>query len=212
LVMEYASGGELFTQVANGGAMSEDRARSYFKQIVSAASHCHSQDICHRDLKLENVLLGADERTVKITDFGLSKDTEQHSQPKTKRVGTISYMAPEVAMASGESPYSGVAADVWSLGVILYVLVCCEYPFGFDGAGGQPTQRVLTRIKEGTFTFPTDKVPLSPEIMSLIQGILNVNLDERFTIADILVHPWYTAGEVREEEAGSLKSCSHSDS
>ena len=68
-----------------GGAMSEDRARSYFKQIVSAAAHCHSQDICHRDLKLENILLGADEQTVKITDFGLSKDTEQHSQPKTKR-------------------------------------------------------------------------------------------------------------------------------
>lgn len=146
--MEYASGGELFTQVANGGAMSEDRARSYFKQIVSAAAHCHSQDICHRDLKLENIILGADEQTVKITDFGLSKDTEQHSQPKTKRVGTISYMAPEVAMASGEIPYSGVAADVWSLGIILYVLVCCEYPFGFDGPGGQPTQRVLARIKE----------------------------------------------------------------
>ena len=61
LVMEYASGGELFTQVANGGAMSEDRARQYFKQIVSAAGHCHSQGICHRDLKLENILLGADQ-------------------------------------------------------------------------------------------------------------------------------------------------------
>ena len=59
--MEYASGGELFTQVANGGAMSEDRARQYFKQIVSAAAHCHSQGICHRDLKLENILLGADQ-------------------------------------------------------------------------------------------------------------------------------------------------------
>eukprot|EP01043_Picozoa_sp_COSAG02_P029794 COSAG02_NODE_1870_length_10588_cov_78.982652_3_plen_185_part_00 len=66
LVMEYASGGELFTQVANGGPMSEDRARQYFKQIVSAASHCHSQGICHRDLKLENILLGADKASAAL--------------------------------------------------------------------------------------------------------------------------------------------------
>ena len=193
---------------------------------------------------------------VKITDFGLSKDSEQHSQPKTKRVGTISYMAPEVAMASGEMPYSGTpalhctaprqsgsvreifsmwlvlsewrevrpvhlvdawlcrvvaaavcdvageGADVWSLGIILYVLVCCEYPFGFDGVGGQPTQRVLARIKEGAFSFPTDKVPLSPEIMSLITGILNVDLDARLTIAGIMAHPWYTAGDEYAPDAG----------
>lgn len=136
--MEFASGGELFTLVANGGAMDEARARVYFKQITSAAAYCHSQGVCHRDLKLENVLLAAPGASaVKITgaptspnqttlpgrrcspaglklrpcfsgaDFGLSKDSEQHSQPKTKRVGTISYMAPEVAMASGEMPYSG---------------------------------------------------------------------------------------------------------
>ena len=136
--MEFASGGELFTLVANGGAMDEARARVYFKQIASAAAYCHSQGVCHRDLKLENVLLAAPGASaVKITgapippnhparqalnsglgltlrrvffsgaDFGLSKDSEQHSQPKTKRVGTISYMAPEVAMASGEMPYSG---------------------------------------------------------------------------------------------------------
>ena len=92
---------------------------------------------------------------------------------------------------------------MWSLGIILYVLVCCEYPFGFDGPGGQPTQQVLARIKEGAFSFPTDKVPLSPEIMSLITGILTVDLDSRFKISDIMAHPWYTAGDVYAPEGGA---------
>jgi serine/threonine-protein kinase SRK2 len=125
-------------------------------------------------LKLENCLLAEPGSTcVKITDFGLSKDVEQHSQPRTKKVGTISYMAPEVSLATGDVPYNGEAADVWSLGVILYVLVCCDYPFGFDGAGGQPTHQVLQRIKDGAFRFPTDKVALSPEIMSLMSGTIS---------------------------------------
>jgi serine/threonine protein kinase len=99
--------------------------------------------------------------------------------------------------------HAGEGADVWSLGIILYVLVCCDYPFGFDGVGGQPTQHVLSRIKEGRFSFPTDKVSLSPEIMSLITGILTVDLDARFKISDILAHPWFTAGDAYAPEGGA---------
>lgn len=184
LVMEHAGGGELFQQIARTGALSEETARIYFQQIISAIHYCHSIGICHRDLKLENCLLAAPgSHLLKVADFGLSKDAQQHSQPRTKRVGTISYMAPEVALATGTEPYDGEvllpsrsqsallahsiqssvqwppnspftiddeaaavgqAADVWSLGVMLFVLLCCEYPFGFDGPaeqGGQPTQR-----------------------------------------------------------------------
>eukprot|EP01052_Picozoa_sp_SAG31_P019986 SAG31_NODE_1482_length_8175_cov_4.484398_7_plen_245_part_00 len=102
LVMEHAGGGELFQQVARYGALPEHLARVYFQQIVSAIQYCHSLGVCHRDLKLENCLLASPGSNIlKITDFGLSKDAQQHSQPRTKRVGTISYMAPEVALATG---------------------------------------------------------------------------------------------------------------
>ena len=102
LVMEHAGGGELFQQVARHGAVPESLARVYFQQIVSAIHYCHSIGVCHRDLKLENCLLASPgSHLLKIADFGLSKDAQQHSQPRTKRVGTISYMAPEVALATG---------------------------------------------------------------------------------------------------------------
>ena len=116
--------------------MPEPRARWIFFQIASALHYCHTQGVCHRDLKLENLLLvDQDGDLVKVTDFGLSKDTSD-SIAKT-RVGTISYMAPEVTLAGGrsddpgEGAYDGAASDVWSLGVILYVLIACAYPFGY---------------------------------------------------------------------------------
>eukprot|EP01048_Picozoa_sp_COSAG05_P005476 COSAG05_NODE_325_length_11376_cov_31.743726_2_plen_391_part_00 len=196
LVMEHAGGGELFQLVANTGAMPEDMARIYFLQILSAAAYCHSRGVCHRDLKLENCLLSTPgSQLVKITDFGLSKDIEQHSQPRTQRVGTVSYMAPEVSMASGLVPYDGAAADVWSLGVILYVLVCCDYPFGFDGSGGVPTQHVLAKVSKGVFQFPTGKMPLSSEFMSLVSGMLTLDVNERLTMDRVAAHPWSTAGQ-----------------
>ena len=89
--------------------------------------------------------------TIKISDFGMAKDTNVSSMPKTKRIGTIAYMAPEVADAT--SGYSGAPVDVWSMGVMLYVMVYCNYPFGHDGDGGDPTRTVLQRIRSGTFQF-----------------------------------------------------------
>ena len=148
LIMELATGGELYNAVKDG-AMEESRAQWVFHQICSALDYCHSKGVCHRDLKLENLMLlgGGTQELVKVTDFGLSKDCSMHSQPHTK-VGTISYMAPEVTEANNAEPYDGQAADVWSLGVILYVLVSCSYPFGYDGPkelGGEPTHKVCSR-------------------------------------------------------------------
>ena len=132
LVMELCTGGELYKLVSEG-PMEEERARNFMKQIVSALMYCHENGVCHRDLKLENLMLvRPGEDIIKVTDFGLSKDLSQHSQPKTK-VGTISYMAPEITQALHSSPYDGASADIWSIGVILYVMVCCAYPFGYDG-------------------------------------------------------------------------------
>ncbi|CAN6466855.1 unnamed protein product [Victoria cruziana] len=96
IVMEYASGGELFERICNAGRFSEDEARFFFQQLISGVSYCHSMEICHRDLKLENTLLdGSTAPRVKICDFGYSKSAVLHSQPKST-VGTPAYIAPEV--------------------------------------------------------------------------------------------------------------------
>ena len=195
LIMELATGGELYGSVKDG-AFEEPRAQKVFHQIVSALAYCHGNGVCHRDLKLENLVLVeevAGMRThefVKVTDFGLSKDSAMHSQPNTK-VGTISYMAPEVTMANSTNvSYDGQAADVWSLGVILYILVCCAYPFGYDGPvdmGGEPTSKVCARIRKGKFHIPSG---LSEECRSLLQRMLDINPATRISAKDALAHPW----------------------
>ncbi|XP_061336580.1 serine/threonine-protein kinase SAPK2-like isoform X2 [Gastrolobium bilobum] len=96
IVMEYAAGGELFERICNAGRFCEDEARYFFRQLISGVSYCHSMDICHRDLKLENTLLdGSLAPQLKICDFGYSKSSVLHSQPKST-VGTPAYIAPEV--------------------------------------------------------------------------------------------------------------------
>ncbi|CAI0422182.1 unnamed protein product [Linum tenue] len=96
IVMEYAAGGELFEKICNAGRFSEDEARFFFQQLISGVSYCHSMQICHRDLKLENTLLdGSPAPRLKICDFGYSKSAVLHSQPKST-VGTPAYIAPEV--------------------------------------------------------------------------------------------------------------------
>ncbi|GLJ30697.1 hypothetical protein SUGI_0608220 [Cryptomeria japonica] len=96
IVMEYASGGELFERICNAGRFSEDEARFFFQQLISGVSYCHSMQVCHRDLKLENTLLdGSPAPRLKICDFGYSKSSLLHSQPKST-VGTPAYIAPEV--------------------------------------------------------------------------------------------------------------------
>ncbi|XP_042464135.1 serine/threonine-protein kinase SRK2E-like isoform X3 [Zingiber officinale] len=96
IVMEYASGGELFERICNAGRFSEDEARFFFQQLISGVSYCHSMQVCHRDLKLENTLLdGSVAPRLKICDFGYSKSSVLHSQPKST-VGTPAYIAPEV--------------------------------------------------------------------------------------------------------------------
>ncbi|KAH0449159.1 hypothetical protein IEQ34_022959 [Dendrobium chrysotoxum] len=113
IVMEYASGGELFEIICNTGRFSEDEARFFFQQLISGASYCRSMQICHKDLKLENKLLdGSSVPRLKICDFGYSKSSALHSQPKST-VGTPAYIAFEVLC---RKEYDGKIADVWSGG------------------------------------------------------------------------------------------------
>lgn len=142
LVLELACGRALFDLVNTAGGLQEDRCHLIFRQILSGVAYCHAEGVYHRDLKLENILIGGysgDEETVKITDFGLSKDSTMSGC--NTFCGTLSYMAPEVADLVGT--YDGAKVDLWSLGVILHVSRCCSYPFGHDGRGGEWVHCVL---------------------------------------------------------------------
>ncbi|XP_042432300.1 CBL-interacting protein kinase 23-like isoform X2 [Zingiber officinale] len=127
IVMEFVTGGELFDKIARNGKLKEDEARKYFQQLINAVDYCHSKGVFHRDLKPENLLLDAN-GTLKITDFGLSALPQQvHEDGKLYTTcGTPNYVAPEVVKHKG---YDGAKADLWSCGVILYILMAGFLPF-----------------------------------------------------------------------------------
>ena len=198
LAIELCDEGELFNEVAKGG-LKEDVARGYFCQVVSALGYCHSKGVFHRDLKLENVLVKKG-GVIKVADFGMAKHCGPNSACETRQVGTVAYMAPEVADAGQHGAYDGALVDVWSCGVMLYVMVVCNYPFGHDGPGGQGVRQLLRNIASGRFSFPS-RLDLSPEIKDLIGQMLTVDVRRRITIAQIKQHPWAAPGMAAAEAA-----------
>lgn len=167
IVMEYASSGDLFDYVCSKGKLNEDEARYFFQQIVSGVSHCHEMDICHRDLKLENTLL--DGNHVKICDFGYSKSYVLHSMPKSM-IGTPSYIAPEIF---ARKEYDGKLADVWSCGVILYIMLVGEFPFG-DQKDLQNLKKIMNKIMLVQYKIP-NTVHMSQDCSNLISRIFVAN-------------------------------------
>ncbi|CAH1421672.1 unnamed protein product [Lactuca virosa] len=186
IVMEYAAGGELFDRITNAGRFSEDEARFFFQQLISGVSYCHSMQICHRDLKLENALLdGSSTPRLKICDFGYSKSSVLHSQPKST-VGTPAYIAPEVL---SRKEYDGKMADVWSCGVTLYVMLVGAYPFE-DEDDPKNFRKTLTRILSVQYSIP-DYVRVSEDCKHLLSRIFVGSPDKRITIPEIQKHPWF---------------------
>ncbi|KAJ7538358.1 hypothetical protein O6H91_11G044700 [Diphasiastrum complanatum] len=186
IVMEYAAGGELFERICNAGRFSEDEARFFFQQLISGVSYCHSMQICHRDLKLENTLLdGSPAPRLKICDFGYSKSALLHSQPKST-VGTPAYIAPEVL---SKKEYDGKIADVWSCGVTLYVMLVGAYPFE-DPEDPRNFRKTIGRILSVQYSIP-DYVRISPQCRHLLSRIFVANPEKRITIREIKNHPWF---------------------
>ncbi|CAN9430636.1 unnamed protein product [Alternaria alternata] len=178
MVLEYA-GGELFDYIVNHGKLQEAQARKFFQQIVCAVEYCHRHKIVHRDLKPENLLLD-DESNVKIADFGLSNIMTDGNFLKTS-CGSPNYAAPEVI--SGKL-YAGPEVDVWSCGVILYVLLVGRLPFDDEYI---PT--LFKKIAAGQYSTPSY---LSPGATSLIRKMLMVNPVHRITIPELRQDPWFT--------------------
>ncbi|CAJ2667877.1 unnamed protein product [Trifolium pratense] len=186
IVMEYAAGGELFERICSAGRFCEDEARYFFQQLISGVSYCHSMEICHRDLKLENTLLdGSSSPQLKICDFGYSKSSVLHSQPKST-VGTPAYIAPEVL---SRREYDGKVADVWSCGVTLYVMLVGGYPFE-DPDDPRNFRKTIERILRVHYSIP-GYVRVSKDCRDLLSQIFVANPEKRITIPEIKKHPWF---------------------
>ncbi|XP_068667574.1 CBL-interacting serine/threonine-protein kinase 14-like [Aristolochia californica] len=193
-VMEYAKGGELFAKVAKG-RLPEDISRRYFQQLISAVGYCHSRGVYHRDLKPENLLLD-ENGDLKVSDFGLSAVSEQIRNDGLFHTlcGTPAYVAPEILAKRG---YNGANVDLWSCGVILFVLNAGYLPFN------DPNLMAMYRkIYNCQFRCPRWT---SPEMKHMIHRLLNANPDTRITVDEIVTDPWFRKGlkemKFHEEEA-----------
>lgn len=124
MVMEYAGGGDLLQYVKKRRRLEEDEARKIFRQVVYGLAHCHCRSVLHRDIKLDNILLDNDGE-IKICDFGVSRIIKKN-QKITEQCGTPAYIAPEIISDNG---YEGFSADIWSMGVLLYAMLCGTVPF-----------------------------------------------------------------------------------
>ena len=182
-VMEYAKGGELFTKIAKG-RFSEDLSRRYFQQLISAIGFCHSRGVFHRDLKPENLLL--DENwNLKVSDFGLSAVKDQiHSDGLLHTLcGTPAYVAPEILAKKG---YDGSKVDIWTCGIILYVLNAGYLPFNDPNLMG-----MYRKIYKGDFRCPRWT---SPDVRRLLSRLLDANPETRITVDEINRDPWFQKG------------------
>ncbi|XP_052353705.1 serine/threonine-protein kinase MARK2 isoform X3 [Oncorhynchus keta] len=187
LVMEYASGGEVFDYLVAHGRMKEKEARAKFRQIVSAVQYCHQKCIVHRDLKAENLLLDSD-MNIKIADFGFSNEFVMGSKLDTF-CGSPPYAAPELFQGK---KYDGPEVDVWSLGVILYTLVSGSLPFD-----GQNLKELRERVLRGKYRIP---FYMSTDCENLLKKFLILNPTKRGSLEQqIMKDRWMNVGHEEEE-------------
>ncbi|XP_051534915.1 serine/threonine-protein kinase MARK2-like isoform X4 [Myxocyprinus asiaticus] len=187
LVMEYASGGEVFDYLVAHGRMKEKEARAKFRQIVSAVQYCHQKCIVHRDLKAENLLLDAD-MNIKIADFGFSNEFTVGNKLDTF-CGSPPYAAPELFQGK---KYDGPEVDVWSLGVILYTLVSGSLPFD-----GQNLKELRERVLRGKYRIP---FYMSTDCENLLKKFLILNPTKRGSLEQqIMKDRWMNVGHEDDE-------------
>ncbi|KAI6703608.1 hypothetical protein NL676_012744 [Syzygium grande] len=182
-VMEYVRGGELFNKVAKG-RLREEVARKYFQQLISAVSFCHARGVYHRDLKPENLLLD-ENGNLKVSDFGLSAVSDQIRQDGLFHTfcGTPAYVAPEVLARKG---YDAAKVDIWSCGVILFVLMAGYLPFH-----DQNIMQMYKKIYKGEFRCPRW---FSTELSKLLTRLLDTNPETRITIPEVMENRWFRKG------------------
>lgn len=181
IIMEYAAGGELFDYIVAHKRVKEKEARSFFRMVLSAVDYCHKNAVIHRDLKPENLLL--DERKwIKIIDFGFGNNFTRDGLLDTF-CGSPFYAAPEMILGK---KYEGPEVDMWSLGVILFALLCGHLPFDDENM-----KELYKKISSGLYSCPDY---LMPNARHLIGRLITVNPKERATLQEVLEHPWVNEG------------------
>ncbi|XP_073139858.1 CBL-interacting serine/threonine-protein kinase 11 [Henckelia pumila] len=182
-VLEFVKGGELFARVAKG-RFSEDLSRKYFQQLISAVSYCHSRGVFHRDLKPENMLVD-ENGDLKVSDFGLSALADQVRPDGLLHTlcGTPAYVAPEILSKRG---YDGARIDVWSCGIVLFVLTAGFLPFNDPNL-----MNMYRKIYKGEFRCPKW---MSPDLKRFLSRLLDTNPNTRITINEIESDPWFKQG------------------
>ncbi|CAD8080235.1 unnamed protein product [Paramecium primaurelia] len=183
MVLELMTGGELFERIVEKDHFSEKEAAATLRPIIDALTYCHKMGIVHRDLKPENLLYSSMEpgALLKVSDFGLARFVGSEEVMMTQ-CGTPGYVAPEIINGKGYTE----AIDFWSVGVILYIMLCGFPPF-YD----EDNDKLFSMIKNGNFNFPSpywDQI--SNEAKELIKGLLTIDPAKRLTTEKILKHPW----------------------
>lgn len=189
VITEFARCGDLFEMISKRGPLIEDLSRHYFQQLISAVKHCHSHGVFHRDIKPENLLLD-DKWRLKLSDFGLSAIIDDPTQPGpvlTDPCGTVEYAAPEVIMAERGGGYDGEKADVWSCGVVLYVMSAGFLPFDDNG----DLDEVVGKMKRGDFRLVKR---MSSGLKWLLLRLLDPNPETRISVDEIIQDKWFRQG------------------
>ncbi|KAI8824266.1 kinase-like domain-containing protein [Fimicolochytrium jonesii] len=187
LVLEYIPNSDLYElMTAHPASLTEAFIKRIFSEMCSAVAHLHRNNICHRDIKIENILVDSD-TGVKLTDFGLATRFTP-GVLLTDRCGSEEYVAPEVIKAL---PYDGRKTDVWALGIILFALLTGELPFNVRP--GSTLRSMFHRIATGSYKFPPPqpgRPPVSDLAKDLIRKILTTNPVKRPSVEEVLSHPW----------------------
>ena len=200
LVTEYCPEGELFYEIKNFAPFNEALTGWYMKQILSAVCYCHKLKIIHRDLKPENILIYQKNKngfnTIKIIDFGTAIIFNKNKYDKSL-TGSVYYISPEVL--SKNRSYSE-KCDVWSCGIIMYILLTGLPPFN-----GENDEEIMTKIMNGKFDMNKYPWPIiSSEAKDLIKRLLEFDCNKRITAEEALQHPWFESKQVKSEDNAGL--------
>ena len=198
IIMEYINGGNLFSFVKKRRKLNEKMAKFLFRQIILGIKHIHSQNIVHRDIKLENILIDLN-NNIKICDFGIGKILESSDELLYDRCGTPMYMAPEILLCNKKNGYSGFPVDIWASGITLYIMLSGTLPYNINNNNKSNEDLSLNEIKNKDnknlqlqiINFKPKKIKnISKEANNLLNGLLNKNPDKRLKCDEILNHPW----------------------